>query len=131
MWCVGTLADAVSPTVNLGTQPKTIVVACAHSGSDQCKLNWNSTSLPSEQVPEIAFKMSRVNIVAVVNAQSKAQGKQRIGALGASLGDDLSRELQLNYETWVARTSIAPVQGSWEPAPNDQTSFFSKFSSRF
>ena len=75
--------------------------------------------------------MSRVNIVAVVNAQSKARGKQRIGALGASLGDDLSKQLQLNYETWVARTSIAPVQGSWEPAPNDQTSFFSKFASRF
>ena len=120
-----------SSTISLSTQPARIVVACGHTDSTQCNLYWRATGFPLQVIAAAFFKLPRVNLVATMKAGSKSLGRHRVSTLDTGFRTQVEAAFQLNSQAWVANISMSPAQGSWTPSPNDQTSFFGKFQSRF
>ena len=120
-----------SSTLTLSTQPALIVVACAHTDITQCNLYWSAAGLSLQEVATTFFKLPRVNLGATMKIGSKALGKYSMSTLDGGFGTNVQAAFQLNSQAWVANISTSPTQGSWMPNPNDGTSFFGKFQSRF
>ena len=63
----------------------------------------------------------RVEISGFVGAVSTAKGKDLKSLLQTKMAGDLQSVLSLSDLSWVASTSLAPLQGSWMNSPASNT----------